>query len=72
MAQDFDILNRNKITHIVNCATGVRNLYPKNFAYLKLDMMDLPSENIRKHLILAIQFMDQALQAGGKVRVRRA
>ena len=31
VAMDLELLKKHKITHIINCATGIRNLYPKNF-----------------------------------------
>uniref|UniRef100_A0A914CCK3 Uncharacterized protein n=1 Tax=Acrobeloides nanus TaxID=290746 RepID=A0A914CCK3_9BILA len=69
VAQDFQLLSQHKITHILNCATGIKNLYEKNFTYLKIEMLDAPWENIRKHVILAIKFIDEAVSTGGRVLV---
>uniref|UniRef100_A0A183BPW3 Dual specificity protein phosphatase n=1 Tax=Globodera pallida TaxID=36090 RepID=A0A183BPW3_GLOPA len=69
VAQDLSLLQRHGITHIVNAATGVRCYFPKKMFYLKLKLLDVPSDDVRKHFARVQQFMRKAIEKKGKVLV---
>ncbi|XP_046981571.1 serine/threonine/tyrosine-interacting protein-like [Schistocerca americana] len=62
------------VTHIVCVrqaveAHFVRPNFPDQFKYLVLDIADSPNENIIQHFGTVRQFIDEGLNAGGKVLV---
>lgn len=67
VAHDFGLLRAHGVTHIVNAATGITNCFPKNFVYLNVDVLDLPTADLRAHFRQALPFMRMAVDAGGKV-----
>lgn len=67
VAHDYDILMAHKITHIVNCATGVENIFLGAIKYLTLDILDLPWTNIEMHFDKCHEFMKEAVEGGGNV-----
>ncbi len=69
MAQDLQILKATEITHVINIATGIENFFDSNFVYLKIEELDLPSVNLKKHFHRSSQFIRDAVNAGGKVFV---
>ncbi|CAF3621389.1 unnamed protein product [Rotaria sp. Silwood1] len=60
-AQNLDRLNQNGITHIVNSTPDLPLFWEKNYQYMRVDVLDLPSENIRKYFDKTFQFIDEAL-----------
>ncbi|KAL7074810.1 hypothetical protein ACQ4LE_005604 [Meloidogyne hapla] len=69
VAQDLELLLTNKITHIINVATGVQCLFPENINYLALTALDVPTENLKRHFDRAIKFIYNAVGNGGKVLI---
>lgn len=67
VAGDLAILEGEGITHIVNCATGVPNYYPKKFTYLHLEVLDLPCTDIIRCFREVHDFMKACVDSGGKV-----
>ena len=69
-AKNLNRLKQIGITHIVNVAVaaGVGCYFPENFTYHKIDVEDLPTENIRQHFDEALNFMRNAVEEGGKVK----
>lgn len=65
VASDKDLMKSKNITHIINAATGVRNYFPEDFKYLKLNLLDVPEQDIRKDFEAALAFIDEAIAAGG-------
>jgi protein tyrosine phosphatase (PTP) superfamily phosphohydrolase (DUF442 family) len=61
-AQNFDRLNQNGITHIINSTPDLPFFWEKKYKYLRVDVLDLPSQNIRKYFDTAFQFIDEALR----------
>ena len=39
-ASDLDLLRKNGITHIINCAINAAIFYPNEFTYLNLGLKD--------------------------------
>ena len=62
-------LRKNKITHILTMAAGIRPLYKKEFKYKIVNVMDIPSQNIISHFDRAIEFINKAVTGGGRVLV---
>jgi len=64
-AQNLDRLKENGITHIINCTPDLPFYWEGKHQYLRVDILDLPSQNIRKHFDPAIEFIDNALRSKG-------
>uniref|UniRef100_A0A914Q4W5 Dual specificity phosphatase n=1 Tax=Panagrolaimus davidi TaxID=227884 RepID=A0A914Q4W5_9BILA len=69
VAQDFKLLKENGITHIINCATGIQNLFKKHFIYFNLELLDEPSSRIKTHFKSTNEFITTAIANGGKVLI---
>jgi hypothetical protein len=50
-------LTQNGITHIINCTPDLPFFWENKHKYLRIDVLDLPSQNIRKHFDQAIEFI---------------
>ncbi|CAF1242520.1 unnamed protein product [Adineta ricciae] len=61
-SQNLDRLNQNRITHIINCTPDLPCKWEGKYKYLRVDVLDLPSQNIRKHFEDVFQFIDKALR----------
>jgi hypothetical protein len=68
-AENKEALNENKITHIICAATNLKENYPEEFKYLKLELLDSPDCNIKQHFCKSCEFMDDCLQNGGRIFV---
>uniref|UniRef100_A0A7E4W3R9 protein-serine/threonine phosphatase n=1 Tax=Panagrellus redivivus TaxID=6233 RepID=A0A7E4W3R9_PANRE len=69
VAQDYKLLTENGITHILNCATGIKNVFPKKFTYYNVELLDEPSANIKMHFKATNEFISNAVKGGGKVLI---
>ena len=71
VAQDYDLLQQNKITHVVNCAADYSADYhiEKGMKYLSLHLKDHVRENIECSFYDVIEFMKSAKQEGGRVYI---
>nr|KAG5704062.1 hypothetical protein BaRGS_017566 [Batillaria attramentaria] len=65
----MELLDKFKVTHILNVASHVENIYPEKFTYLSMDLRDLPDFPISKAFPEAIEFIDKAIKSGGCVLV---
>ncbi|VDK37874.1 unnamed protein product [Gongylonema pulchrum] len=61
------ILMAHNITHIINCATGVKNIFLGKIKYLTLDVLDLPWTNLEQYFDECHEFMRKAVDGGGNV-----
>ncbi|KAM9803629.1 dual specificity protein phosphatase 19-like [Neosynchiropus ocellatus] len=68
-AHDADALQKYKVSHILNVAYGVTNLFPDQFVYKSLEILDLPETDITAHLEECSLFIDEAREQGGVVLV---
>ncbi|XP_023249258.1 dual specificity protein phosphatase 19 [Seriola lalandi dorsalis] len=68
-AHDIDTLQRHKVSHVLNVAYGVNNLFPDQLAYKTLQILDLPDTDITSYLGECSSFIDQAREQGGVVLV---
>ncbi|KAM6997130.1 dual specificity protein phosphatase 19-like isoform 1-T2 [Tautogolabrus adspersus] len=68
-AQDIDTLQRLKVSHVLNVAYGVNNLFPDQFVYKTLEILDLPDTDITTYLGECSSFIDRAREQDGVVLV---
>ena len=70
IARDKALLKAKGITHVVNCAGNVcGNYHPEEFRYLSYFLKDSNTESIECIFYETTQFIDAALESGGKVLV---
>lgn len=60
-AQNLDRLTQHGITHIINSTPDLPSSWEKKCQYLRIDIFDLPSQNIRKYFDMTYQFIEDAL-----------
>ncbi|XP_026210103.1 dual specificity protein phosphatase 19-like isoform X2 [Anabas testudineus] len=68
-AHDIDILQRYKVSHVLNVAYGVANKFPDYIMYKTLQILDLPDTDITSYLGECSIFIDQAREQEGVVLV---
>ncbi|CAF0959705.1 unnamed protein product [Adineta steineri] len=68
-AQNLDRLTQHGITHVVNCTPDLPFYWENKHKCLRIDVLDLPSQNIRKYFDTAVEFIDNALRSKGNVLV---
>lgn len=62
-------LKEDGITHILSTIFGLDPFYPDDFEYKVLPLRDIESEEIEKYIEEGIQFIEDAINNGGKVLV---
>nr|XP_054606397.1 dual specificity protein phosphatase 19-like [Nothobranchius furzeri]XP_054606398.1 dual specificity protein phosphatase 19-like [Nothobranchius furzeri]XP_054606399.1 dual specificity protein phosphatase 19-like [Nothobranchius furzeri] len=68
-AHDIDTLRRYKVSHVLNVAHGVPNLFPDQMVYKTLQILDLPDTQITPYLEECSSFIYQAREQDGVVLV---
>ncbi|XP_078129375.1 dual specificity protein phosphatase 19-like isoform X1 [Sander vitreus] len=68
-AHDNDTLQRFKVSHVLNVAYGVTNLFPDQLIYKTLQILDLPDTDITSYVGECSSFIDQAREQDGVVLV---
>lgn len=68
-AHDIDTLQRYKVSHVLNVAYGVTNLFPDQLVYKTLQILDLPETDISSYFGECSSFIDQAREKDGVVLV---
>uniref|UniRef100_A0A1A7YU47 Dual specificity phosphatase 19 n=2 Tax=Iconisemion striatum TaxID=60296 RepID=A0A1A7YU47_9TELE len=68
-AHDIDTLRRYKVSHVLNVAYGVSNLFPDQMVYKTVQILDLPDTQIAPYLKESSSFIDQAREQDGVVLV---
>jgi protein-tyrosine phosphatase len=64
-AQDLQTLKHHGITHILQVASGIRPMFPKDFQYKIIEVTDLSSSSIIRHFPAAISFIREGISKGG-------
>ncbi|KAJ8313801.1 hypothetical protein KUTeg_008362 [Tegillarca granosa] len=64
VAMEYDLLQKYKVTHILNLATFVENQFPSKFTYRKMHINDYPEANILGMFNTAFGFIDKARENG--------
>ena len=68
-ASNLKQLQNFKITHIVCCASGIKNFFPDDFKYINLNLLDSEKEDIKQYFKESFDFIDEAIKNGGNVLV---
>ncbi|XP_059896946.1 dual specificity protein phosphatase 19a [Gadus macrocephalus] len=68
-AHDFGTLKKYKVSHILNVAYGVENLFPLLFIYKNVQILDQPDTELTAHLKDCCRFITQAQEENGVVLV---
>lgn len=63
------LLKRNGITHILTVAQGIMPKFPTMFHYKLINILDMPSANLKQHFQACIKFIKDAIAEGGTVYV---
>jgi len=61
-AQNLDRLKQFRITHILNSTPDLPFYWENQYTYKRIDVLDLPSQNIRQYFDPATDFIEQALK----------
>eukprot|EP00761_Pharyngomonas_kirbyi_P001560 gb/GECH01001564.1/.p1 GENE.gb/GECH01001564.1/~~gb/GECH01001564.1/.p1 ORF type:complete len:384 (+),score=91.60 gb/GECH01001564.1/:1-1152(+) len=67
--QDEEWMANNGITHVICAEKGIKLSFPQTVTYLKKHINDTMDENILPYLPKFFEFIDYALENGGKVLV---
>ncbi|XP_028292533.1 dual specificity protein phosphatase 19-like [Gouania willdenowi] len=68
-AHDFSTLRKHKVSHILNVAFGVENVFPDLFVYKTVSILDQPDVNLMLHIKECSDFIQQAHSEKGVVLV---
>lgn len=68
-AYNKEILNTNGITHVVTAVSGMHAIYPEDFIYHTVDVLDIKKQDMTPFFNACNQFIDDAITNGGKVYV---
>ncbi|XP_049629509.1 dual specificity protein phosphatase 19 [Suncus etruscus] len=68
-AHDLDTLRKHKVTHILNVACGIENIFLDDFIYKNVSILDLPETNILSYFPECFEFIKQAKIKDGVVLV---
>ncbi|XP_056466233.1 dual specificity protein phosphatase 19-like [Gadus macrocephalus] len=69
VAHDIDTLQRYKVSHVLNVAYGVGNLFPDQLTYKTVNILDVPDTPITSYLADCSSFIDLARAKPGVVLV---
>lgn len=69
VAHDLDILTNNKVTHILNVATGIANVFEGWFTYKTKEAFDIPMYQIIDIFDECCEYIHSAVISGGCVLV---
>ena len=69
VAHDLDLLNKHKITHILNVASGVVNLFEGWFTYKTKEALDIPEYSILEIFDECCDFIYKTIKTGGCILV---
>ncbi|KAK4313176.1 hypothetical protein Pmani_015460 [Petrolisthes manimaculis] len=69
VAHDLDILTHNNVTHIINVATDVKNLFEDNFIYKTFEAYDKPTHRLINIFDECCEIIHTAISSGGCVLV---
>ncbi|XP_018494891.1 dual specificity protein phosphatase 1B [Galendromus occidentalis] len=69
VASELELLKSKGVTHIINAASGIKNHFPDDFKYKRVEVLDIPEQEMRSHFEHCNSFIDEALASGGAVFV---
>ena len=65
VAANLSQLKENNVTHVLNCATRVKNSFKKTFVYKNINALDVPECNLISYFEETNTFIDSAIRSGG-------
>ncbi|XP_028249242.1 dual specificity protein phosphatase 19 [Parambassis ranga] len=68
-AHDFGTLRKHKVSHILNVAFGVENVFPDLFIYKTVSILDQPDADLLLHIQECCDFIQQANNEKGVVLI---
>uniref|UniRef100_A0A3B4UHA1 Dual specificity phosphatase 19a n=1 Tax=Seriola dumerili TaxID=41447 RepID=A0A3B4UHA1_SERDU len=68
-AHDFGTLRKHKVSHVLNVAFGVENVFPDLFIYKTVSILDHPDADLLLHIQDCCDFIQQARSEKGVVLV---
>ncbi|XP_037344925.1 dual specificity protein phosphatase 19a isoform X1 [Pungitius pungitius] len=68
-AHDFGTLKKHKVSHILNVAFGVENVFPDLFIYKTVSILDHPDADVLLHIQECCDFIQKARSEKGAVLV---
>ena len=68
-ATNKEILDKHKITHVLNLTTNVQNKFEPELTYMKVKIYDLVDQKICEHFKSTFEFINNALKEGGSLLV---
>ena len=68
-AEDLNGLRLKGVTHVLQAMGGMDPVYPKDFTYKVVDVMDTPQENLGRHFDSVVKWISAAVDKGGVVFV---
>ncbi len=68
-ANNKDMMDRYGITHVLNSCKQLKNFFPDDYTYLKINAMDDPKYDIRKDFEKASEFIARVEKLKGRVLV---
>ena len=68
-AQNLKGLKEKGITHILQAMGGMDPIFPKDFKYKVLEVMDTPSENLGRYFDEVVRWIQGVINQGGCVFV---
>ena len=70
VAEDWELLGRFGITHVINTACSASKCpFPEKIVYLPLSIEDSKNEDIQAYFYVCFEFIEDAIRQGGKVLV---
>ncbi len=60
VANNFELLKKTGITHILVCGKNLQTNFPEEFEYLKLSLQDSAFDDISRHLESSMNFIREA------------
>lgn len=69
VAAEKQLMQSLSITHVLNCCPCAPNLFPDDFVYKNLEMLDVPEYGLNNDLDEAFQYIEPAKDFGGRCLV---
>ena len=66
-SEDYELLKKKGITHIINATSHIKNSFPTKFKYLRVPILDTKGQNISKYFEETYNFIEQARNMKGRV-----
>lgn len=68
-AHNLSGLQECQITHVLNVASGVRNVFPEQYKYFNIELLDVPETDVRSVFAHTNDFIQRAIAENGRVLV---